>query len=59
MRKKKKVKMRQPGIEPGSTAWKAAMLTTIPLTLDNFKLLNIFILFISDLPNSIVISNLN
>ena len=25
--------MRQPGIEPGSTAWKAAMLTTIPLTL--------------------------
>ena len=33
VRKKKKVKMRQPGIEPGSTAWKAAMLTTIPLTL--------------------------
>ena len=27
------VVMRQPGIEPGSTAWKAAMLTTIPLTL--------------------------
>ena len=27
------MKMRQPGIEPGSTAWKAAMLTTIPLTL--------------------------
>ena len=25
--------MRQPGIEPGSTAWKAAMLTIIPLTL--------------------------
>ena len=25
-----KCKMRQPGIEPGSTAWKAAMLTTIP-----------------------------
>ena len=25
--------LRQPGIEPGSTAWKAAMLTTIPLTL--------------------------
>ena len=22
-----------PGVEPGSTAWKAAMLTTIPLTL--------------------------
>ena len=30
----KKKSMRQPGIEPGSTAWKAAMLTTIPLTLD-------------------------
>lgn len=29
--------MRQPGIEPGSTAWKAAMLTTIPLTLVIFK----------------------
>ena len=28
--------MRQPGIEPGSTAWKAAMLTTIPLTLDMY-----------------------
>ena len=25
--------MRRPGIEPGSTAWKAAMLTTIPPTL--------------------------
>ena len=25
--------MRRPGIEPGSTAWKAAMLTIIPLTL--------------------------
>ena len=25
--------MRWPGIEPGSTAWKAAMLTTIPPTL--------------------------
>ena len=24
--------MRWPGIEPGSTAWKAAMLTTIPPT---------------------------
>ena len=24
--------MRQPGVEPGSTAWKAAMLTVIPLT---------------------------
>ena len=29
--------MRQPGIEPGSTAWKAAMLTTIPLTLDKVE----------------------
>ena len=25
-------KLRWPGIEPGSTAWKAAMLTTIPPT---------------------------
>ena len=25
--------MRWPGVEPGSTAWKAAMLTAIPLTL--------------------------
>ena len=24
--------VRQPGVEPGSTAWKAAMLTVIPLT---------------------------
>ena len=32
-RMKKKVDMRRPGIEPGSTAWKAAMLTTIPPTL--------------------------
>ena len=31
--RRKKVKMRRPGIEPGSTAWKAAMLTTIPPTL--------------------------
>ena len=29
--------MRRPGIEPGSTAWKAAMLTTIPPTLLPFK----------------------
>ena len=33
--KEKKVYMRCPGIEPGSTAWKAAMLTTIPTSLDN------------------------
>ena len=26
--------LRWPGIEPGSTAWKAAMLTIIPPTLD-------------------------
>ena len=26
-------RLRRPGIEPGSTAWKAAMLTTIPPTL--------------------------
>ena len=39
------MKMRQPGIEPGSTAWKAAMLTTIPLMLYNipkWQLKNIF-----------------
>ena len=30
---KKKQKLRRPGIEPGSTAWKAAMLTIIPPTL--------------------------
>ena len=29
----KQIEMRWPGIEPGSTAWKAAMLTTIPPTL--------------------------
>ena len=28
-----KNRLRWPGVEPGSTAWKAAMLTTIPLTL--------------------------
>ena len=31
----KKIVMRCPGIEPGSTAWKAAMLTTIPTSLDD------------------------
>ena len=30
--KKKEKSLRWPGIEPGSTAWKAAMLTTIPPT---------------------------
>ena len=32
-KKKNLTHMHQLGIEPGSTAWKAAMLTTIPLTL--------------------------
>ena len=30
-------KLRRPGIEPGSTAWKAAMLTIIPPTLTSKK----------------------
>ena len=34
--------MRWPGIEPGSTAWKAAMLTIIPPTLLVLLNLNIF-----------------
>ena len=29
-----KTRVRQPGVEPGSTAWKATMLTVTPLTLD-------------------------
>ena len=29
-----KKSLRWPGVEPGSTAWKAAMLTAIPPTLD-------------------------
>ena len=32
MEQEKKKIMRRPGIEPGSTAWKAAMLTIIPPT---------------------------
>ena len=32
-KKKKKKNLRGPGIEPGSTAWKAAMLTITPATL--------------------------
>ena len=28
----KKMVVRQPGVEPGSTAWKATMLTVTPLT---------------------------
>ena len=46
--KEKIAKLRQPGIEPGSTAWKAAMLTTIPLTLcyvRGRKSQNIFVSF--------------
>ena len=35
--KRKKNGLRQPGIEPGSAAWKATMLTITPLTLYNFK----------------------
>ena len=31
--KKNLKNMRQPGIEPGSAAWKATMLTITPLTL--------------------------
>ena len=37
-------KMRQPGVEPGSIAWKATMLTATPPTLNNSKQ-RIFILF--------------
>ena len=29
--------MRQPGVEPGSTAWKATMLTVTPLTPHDFR----------------------
>jgi hypothetical protein len=30
----KKERLRQPGVEPGSAAWKATMITATPLTLD-------------------------
>ena len=30
--------VRQPGVEPGSTAWKAIMLTATPLTPDNYNI---------------------
>ena len=37
LRQKKNIKkLRRPGIEPGSTAWKAAMLTIIPPTLYSY-----------------------
>ena len=32
-KKKKKNEVRRPGVEPGSTAWKATMLTVTPPTL--------------------------
>ena len=32
----KMILLRWPGVEPGSTAWKAAMLTAIPPTLDMY-----------------------
>ena len=33
-----KVPVRQPGVEPGSIAWKATMLTATPLTLNTLSL---------------------
>ena len=39
---KQEQKVRRPGIEPGSTAWKAAMLTTIPPTLYNNRSFSAF-----------------
>ena len=47
-KRKKLVKaLRWPGIEPGSTAWKAAMLTTIPPTQTHFLSVPIYILIAS------------
>ena len=43
--KRAKTNVRRPGIEPGSTAWKAAMLTTIPPTLGSIALLIILLEF--------------
>ena len=37
------IDLRWPGIEPGSTAWKAAMLTTIPPTQARFAFVPIYI----------------
>ena len=48
--------MRRPGIEPGSTAWKAAMLTTIPPTLDDYQFW--YVLETSKFPRTIAILNL-
>ena len=39
--------LRWPGIEPGSTAWKAAMLTTIPPTQTRFISVPIYIFIAS------------
>ena len=36
-KRRKRSLLRCPGIEPGSTAWKAAMLTTIPTSHDDAK----------------------
>ena len=33
-----KIPVRQPGVEPGSTAWKATMLTVTPLTLHRIRI---------------------
>jgi hypothetical protein len=33
VKEKKKLNLRQPGVEPGSAAWKATMITATPLTL--------------------------
>ena len=35
-----KIVLRRPGVEPGSTAWKATMLTVTPPTLVHEKALN-------------------
>ena len=40
MPKKKEKNMRWPGVEPGSTAWKAAMLTVTPPTQARMSLKN-------------------
>ena len=44
--------MRQPGVEPGTAAWKATMLTVTPSTLvDNIQVFYIF-LFLKSKNNS-------
>ena len=44
-RQKLGLALRWPGIEPGSTAWKAAMLTTIPPTQTYFSTMPIYIFY--------------